>query len=60
MSIFPSQKILFFQGDPDNLSTESKLAPTCVKLDEPLTSNPNVRGFGHGDGEILLQDPLSV
>nr|YP_010578370.1 cytochrome f [Swertia przewalskii]UZP15940.1 cytochrome f [Swertia przewalskii] len=29
-----------------------------VKLDQPLTSNPNVGGFGQGDAEIVLQDPL--
>ena len=26
----------------------------------PLTSNPNVGGFGQGDAEIVLQDPLRV
>ncbi|KAI7757654.1 hypothetical protein M8C21_028514 [Ambrosia artemisiifolia] len=31
-----------------------------IKLDQPLTSNPNVGGFGHGDAEIVLQDPLRV
>nr|YP_010987988.1 cytochrome f [Swertia banzragczii]WON66511.1 cytochrome f [Swertia banzragczii] len=31
-----------------------------VKLDQPLTSNPNVGGFGQGDAEIVLQDPLRV
>ncbi|YP_247612.1 cytochrome f (chloroplast) [Cucumis sativus] len=30
------------------------------KLDHPLTSNPNVGGFGQGDAEIVLQDPLRV
>ncbi|RXI07926.1 hypothetical protein DVH24_014492 [Malus domestica] len=29
-----------------------------VKLDQPLTSNPNVGGFGQGDLEIVLQDPF--
>jgi apocytochrome f len=29
-----------------------------IKLDQPLTSNPNVGGFGQGDAEIVLQDPL--
>ncbi|KAH0851511.1 LOW QUALITY PROTEIN: hypothetical protein HID58_094689, partial [Brassica napus] len=29
-----------------------------IKLDQPLTSNPNVGGFG--DAEIVLQDPLRV
>nr|UVH68562.1 cytochrome f [Corydalis casimiriana subsp. brachycarpa] len=31
-----------------------------VKLDQPLTSNPNVGGFGQGDAEIVLQDPSRV
>ncbi|KAF7800475.1 Acetyl-coenzyme A carboxylase carboxyl transferase subunit beta, chloroplastic [Senna tora] len=31
-----------------------------IKLDQPLTSNPNVGGFGQGDVEIVLQDPLRV
>ncbi|XP_071699696.1 cytochrome f-like [Rutidosis leptorrhynchoides] len=31
-----------------------------IKLDQPLTSNPNVSGFGQGDAEIVLQDPLRV
>ncbi|CAF2380031.1 unnamed protein product [Brassica napus] len=31
-----------------------------IKLDQPLTSNPNVGGFGRGDAEIVLQDPLRV
>jgi apocytochrome f len=31
-----------------------------IKLDQPLKSNPNVGGFGKGDAEIVLQDPLRV
>nr|YP_009828771.1 cytochrome f [Thespesia populnea]YP_010623096.1 cytochrome f [Thespesia howii]QJC59002.1 cytochrome f [Thespesia populnea]WBF97045.1 cytochrome f [Thespesia howii]WBF97129.1 cytochrome f [Thespesia populnea] len=31
-----------------------------IKLDQPLTINPNVGGFGQGDAEIVLQDPLRV
>ncbi|PHT34506.1 Cytochrome f [Capsicum baccatum] len=31
-----------------------------IKFDQPLTSNPNVGGFGQGDTEIVLQDPLRV
>nr|YP_010760509.1 cytochrome f [Cuscuta polyanthemos]WEY30476.1 cytochrome f [Cuscuta polyanthemos] len=31
-----------------------------IKLDQPLTSNPNVGGFGQVDAEIVLQDPLRV
>ncbi|MCD9637848.1 hypothetical protein HAX54_021381 [Datura stramonium] len=29
-----------------------------IKFDQPLTSNPNVGGFGQGNAEIVLQDPL--
>nr|YP_010567390.1 cytochrome f [Plicosepalus curviflorus]UZC33600.1 cytochrome f [Plicosepalus curviflorus] len=31
-----------------------------IRLDQPLTSNPNVGGFGQGDAEIVLQDTLRV
>ncbi|KAI3946156.1 hypothetical protein MKW92_049969 [Papaver armeniacum] len=31
-----------------------------IKLDQPLTSNPNVGGFGQRDAEIILQDPSHV
>nr|YP_009861997.1 cytochrome f [Viscum liquidambaricola]QKV09822.1 cytochrome f [Viscum liquidambaricola] len=31
-----------------------------IKLDQPLTSNPNVGGFGQVDAEIVLQDSLRV
>ncbi|PHT26956.1 Cytochrome f [Capsicum baccatum] len=31
-----------------------------IKFDQPLTSNPNAGGFGQGDAEIVLQDPLCV
>nr|KJB73517.1 hypothetical protein B456_011G237000 [Gossypium raimondii] len=31
-----------------------------IKLDQPLTINPNVGGFGQGNAEIVLQDPLRV
>nr|YP_010718715.1 cytochrome f [Lemna turionifera]WDQ44317.1 cytochrome f [Lemna turionifera] len=31
-----------------------------IKLDQLLTSNPNVGGFGQGDAEIVLQDPSRV
>ncbi|KAK2652997.1 hypothetical protein Ddye_012853, partial [Dipteronia dyeriana] len=41
---------------PDLLVSEGE----SIKLDQPLTSNPNVGGFGQGDVEIVLQDPLRV
>nr|WOC91958.1 cytochrome f [Utricularia pubescens] len=31
-----------------------------IKFDQPLTSNPNVGGFGQGEAEIVLQDPLRI
>nr|NP_777426.1 cytochrome f [Anthoceros angustus]Q85AR2.1 RecName: Full=Cytochrome f; Flags: Precursor [Anthoceros angustus]BAC55362.1 cytochrome f [Anthoceros angustus]BAC55458.1 cytochrome f [Anthoceros angustus] len=31
-----------------------------IKVDQPLTNNPNVGGFGQGDAEIVLQDVLRV
>nr|BBF90940.1 cytochrome f [Lepidothamnus intermedius] len=31
-----------------------------IKVDQPLTNNPNIGGFGQGDAEIVLQDPLRV
>jgi len=30
------------------------------KVDQPLTNNPNVGGFGQGNAEVVLQDPLCV
>nr|YP_010238697.1 cytochrome f [Marathrum utile]UCU20297.1 cytochrome f [Marathrum utile] len=31
-----------------------------IKQDQPLTSNPNVGGFGQSDTEIVLQDPVRI
>jgi len=31
-----------------------------IKIDQPLTNNPNVGGFGQADAEIVLQDPLRI
>ena len=31
-----------------------------ISLDEPLTINPNVGGFGQTDKEVVLQDPLRI
>jgi len=31
-----------------------------IQLDQPLTNNPNVGGFGQADTEIVLQDPLRI
>nr|XP_048321582.1 cytochrome f [Ziziphus jujuba var. spinosa] len=43
----PGPKLLVSEGE-------------SIKLDQPVISNPNVGGFGQGDGEIVLQDPLRV
>ncbi|KAK3430920.1 hypothetical protein EUGRSUZ_E02606 [Eucalyptus grandis] len=43
----PGPELLVFEGK-------------SIKLDQPLTSNPNVGGFGQGDAEIVLQDPFRV
>nr|WGO60488.1 cytochrome f [Aneura pinguis]WGO60574.1 cytochrome f [Aneura pinguis] len=31
-----------------------------VKIDQPLTNNPNVGGFGQSDAEVVLQDPSRI
>lgn len=31
-----------------------------VKADQPLTTNPNVGGFGQKEGEIVLQNPVRI
>ncbi|GJP58668.1 hypothetical protein CLOP_g17007 [Closterium sp. NIES-67] len=31
-----------------------------VKVDQPLTNNPNVGGFGQAETSIVLQDPLRI
>jgi apocytochrome f len=31
-----------------------------LKADQPLTNNPNVGGFGQGEGEIVLQNPARI
>ena len=31
-----------------------------VRMDQPLTNNPNVGGFGQGDAEVVLQDPSRI
>nr|YP_010188694.1 PetA [Entosthodon attenuatus]QZJ47497.1 PetA [Entosthodon attenuatus] len=41
---------------PELIISEGEL----IKADQPLTNNPNVGGFGQGDAEIVLQDPLRV
>lgn len=32
----------------------------AVKVDQPLTNNPNIGGFGQAETSIVLQDPLRI
>lgn len=41
---------------PELIVSESEF----VKIDQPLTNNPNVGGFGQAEAEIVLQDPSRV
>jgi len=47
------------QTIPKGLELSVKLKDT-VKVDEPLTLNPNVGGFGQSETEIVLQNPNRV
>lgn len=52
-----NQKIVeTIPSGPDLLVKEGEY----VKADQPLTTNPNVGGFGQGEAEIVLQDPLRI
>ena len=31
-----------------------------IHIDEPLTNNPNVGGFGQSEVEIVLQNPIRI
>ncbi|KAM6547290.1 hypothetical protein CsatB_018966 [Cannabis sativa] len=50
------QVVDFIPPGPELLVSKGE----SMKLDQLLTSNPNVGGFGLGDAEIVLQDPLRV
>ena len=41
---------------PDLLVKEGDI----LKIDQPLTNNPNVGGFGQTEGEIVLQSPARI
>jgi len=41
---------------PELIVSESSV----IKIDQPLTNNPNVGGFGQTETEIVLQDPSRV
>ena len=52
-----NQKIVeTIPSGPDLLVKEGEY----VKAEQPLTTNPNVGGFGQGEAEIVLQDPLRI
>ncbi|KAG5544633.1 hypothetical protein RHGRI_017164 [Rhododendron griersonianum] len=51
-----SQVIDIIPPGPELLVSEGE----SIKFDQPLTSNPNVGGFGQGDAEISEEPPLSV
>ncbi|KAJ6381939.1 hypothetical protein OIU77_030571 [Salix suchowensis] len=44
----------------NNTVYNATAAGESIKLDQPLTSNPNVGDLVRGDAEIVLQDPLRV
>ncbi|CAK9189302.1 unnamed protein product [Sphagnum troendelagicum] len=44
----------------DTVYNASATEGESIKVDQPLTNNPNVGGFGQGDAEVVLQDPLRV
>lgn len=50
------QAVDIIPSGPELLVSEGE----SIKLDQPLTSNPNVGGFGQGDAEIVLQDSLRI
>nr|WKT06606.1 apocytochrome f of cytochrome b6/f complex [Klebsormidium dissectum]WKT07693.1 apocytochrome f of cytochrome b6/f complex [Klebsormidium sp. SEV1-VF17pt] len=43
----PGPELIVSQGD-------------SIKMDQPLTNNPNVGGFGQADAEVVLQDPARL
>jgi apocytochrome f len=47
------------QTVPKGLTLDVKVKDT-VKVDQPLTFNPNVGGFGQEETEIVLQSPNRV
>jgi len=47
------------QTIPKGLDLSVKLKDT-VKVDEPLTLNPNVGGFGQAETEVVLQNPIRI
>uniref|UniRef100_A0AB39U2V3 Cytochrome f n=1 Tax=Ophioglossum hongii TaxID=3238578 RepID=A0AB39U2V3_9MONI len=50
------QIVDFVPPGPELIISEGE----SIEVDQSLTSNPNVGGFGQGDAEIVLQDPLRV
>ncbi|KAJ4732227.1 Cytochrome f [Rhynchospora pubera] len=50
------QSVDIIPPGPELLVSEGE----SIKLDQPLTSNPNVGGFGQEMRKIVLQDPLRI
>ena len=43
-----------------NPSLRVKFLSYVLQVGQPLTTNPNVGGFGQGEDQIVLQDPSRV
>nr|YP_635869.1 cytochrome f [Oltmannsiellopsis viridis]Q20EX6.1 RecName: Full=Cytochrome f; Flags: Precursor [Oltmannsiellopsis viridis]ABB81937.1 apocytochrome f of cytochrome b6/f complex [Oltmannsiellopsis viridis] len=43
-------------GGPEVIVSEGEV----VTVDQPLTNNPNVGGFGQGEAELVLQNPARI
>lgn len=68
--IKPSAKEMEIVIATSDGSTKSQMVPNgldlvvkvnqVVQLDQPLTTNPNVGGFGQTETEVVLQDPARI
>lgn len=59
VSILSSSGEIKMQTIPKDLELIVK-ENQVVQMDQPLTMNPNVGGFGQNESEIVLQDPLRI
>jgi len=62
-----STSIIIETSSGDKITEKIPAGPTIivnqgqsVKVDQPLTNNPNVGGFGQAETEIVLQNPTRV
>ncbi|KAG5601663.1 hypothetical protein H5410_033033, partial [Solanum commersonii] len=53
---------IYFDSNKSNntIYNDTTCIGKSIKFDQQSTNNPNVGGFGQGDAEIILQDPLCV